>query len=115
MASTNSNSSNIKLLNKVNLPEIVGQIYTMGPQYNGLQCYIYFTVSSIISSVLKLFSVLSMGKVLIAIVFFVPKHEQGLLSRKLKKGRNRALQPNFLGAYKEPIFWSLIIVCLYVP
>lgn len=84
MASTNNSSSSIKLLNKVKLPEIVGQIFTMGPQYKGLQCYVYFTVSSIISSILKLFSAISIDKVLIAIVFFVPKHEQGLLSQKEK-------------------------------
>lgn len=85
MASINNSSSSIKLLNKVKLPEIVGQICTMGPQYKGLQCYVYFTDSSIISSILKLFSAISIDKVLIAIVFFVSKHEQGLLSQKEKK------------------------------
>lgn len=45
----------------------------------------FITVSSIISSILKLFSAISIDKVLIAIVFFVPKREQGLLSQKEKK------------------------------
>lgn len=55
-----------------------------------------------------------MGKVLIAIVYFVPKHEQDLLSQKEKKGRNNALQPNFLGAQRRAVFWPLITVCLYI-
>lgn len=46
-----------------------------------------------------------MGKVLIAIVYFVPRHEQDLLSQKeKKKGRNKALQPNFLGGQRRAVY-----------